>query len=145
MNFWIFDRLINGPWEFEESGTHEAFAENGEKIHFGTYAKNVIPGFINLKGDIIDGTEIQTWSPIIALYSKAKDILLINEAYYRSMGTTPLELGTLIREGRMAELFESKDTEKLEKLTLLLSQGLGYKNESLHSSRTGKIIAWNSF
>lgn len=61
------------------------------------------------------------------------------------MGTNPDEFSTLIEKGRMKDLFALFDEKQFEKLTLFLSQGLGYKNEVLHTRRTKRSIAWNSF
>ena len=144
MSFWIFDRLINGPWEFGNTGVKKIMNEQGLEARCGSDSKYIFRPLVDLNGDFIDESQIQTWAPIIALYSKAKDILLINEAYYRAMGTTPEEFGILVREGRTAELFKKEDAQKLKELTFLLSQGKGYKNEILHAKKTMKSISWNS-
>ncbi|OIO78079.1 hypothetical protein AUJ87_00355 [Candidatus Gracilibacteria bacterium CG1_02_38_174] len=144
MSFWIFDRLINGPWEFGNTGVKKIINEQGLEARCGSDSKYIFRPLIDLNGEFIDESRIQTWAPIIALYSKAKDILLINEAYYQAMGTTPAEFAILVREGRTAELLKKEDLPKLQELTFILSQGKGYKNELLHPARTRKTISWNS-
>lgn len=123
MSFWIFDRLINGPWEFGNTGVKKITNEQGFEARCGSDSRYIFRPLIDLNGQLIDESQIQTWSPIIALYSKAKDILLINEAYYRAMGTTSEEFEVLLREGRTAELLKKEDAQKLQELTFILSQG----------------------
>ncbi|MFA6090724.1 MAG: hypothetical protein WC774_03035, partial [Candidatus Gracilibacteria bacterium] len=145
VNLWIFDCLVNGSGEFVTKENTGTIAENGDKIHFPIWNQDIIPSYINLQGQICEETKHDSWSPIIALYGKAKSPLLLNKHYYQIMGTDPDDFSILMTEGRMKELVASFDEKQLHRLTTLLAQGLGYKNEILHAKRTRRKIAWNSF
>lgn len=71
---------------------------------------------------IVQKGVIDSWSPIIAIYGRAKQMLLINQAYCKTMNTDMEELDELIAKWRFQELFDSRDHEKLNGLIAKLSE-----------------------
>lgn len=146
VHLWIFDRLVNGSEEFIKKDNTQIISENGDTILFPVSNLKDIPWYVNYTtGALVDSMKFTTWSPIIALYGKSKSILLLNQAYYQAMGTNQEEFTILLQEGRIQELFKRTNTKQYQRLTTLLSQWLGYKNEPLETERTNKTITWNSF
>lgn len=145
MNLWIFDRLINGPWEYEAGEVSGLTSQTGEKIQFNSWSKHVIPGYVNLKGQTVEQMDVTTWSPIIAIYRRAREILLVNEAYYQGMGTNERELQKLLEAGKTGDLFQADNAKHMQELVWKLAQGGAYKNEPLKAKRTRRTVSWNSF
>lgn len=85
-----------------------------------------------------------TWGASVAIYGQSKKMLLVNEMYCRNMDINPIELEYMVKAWTFKDLVDVGDYQKLEALLKMLMEGKSYKDQVLRTSRTNKLIAWNS-